>query len=84
VRAAYQAALSACRAAVAPELRDQLAQAEQAWQTGLGPDCDAAAFEYSDPTLQAFARSTCLANAMRERTRGMFAAHPECAPQPAP
>jgi uncharacterized protein YecT (DUF1311 family) len=83
-RAAYQRALSACQAAVAPGLRDQLAQAEQAWQTGLGPECDSAAFEYADPTLQAFARSQCLANATRERTRSMLAAHPECQARSSP
>jgi uncharacterized protein YecT (DUF1311 family) len=79
VLSAYRAALAACRAAVAPGLRDQLVQAEQAWQTGLGPECEPAALEYADPTLQAFARSQCLANATRERTRAMLAAHPECA-----
>ncbi len=78
VRAGYQGALDACRAAVAPGLRDQLAEAEQTWQTGLGPECDAAALEYADPTLQSFARSQCLANATRERMQSMLAAYPEC------
>jgi uncharacterized protein YecT (DUF1311 family) len=78
VRAAHQSALQACQAAVAPGLRTELADAEAAWQQGLAPQCDAAAFEYQDPELQSFARSTCLANATRERTRSMLAAHPEC------
>ncbi len=81
VRAAYQSALQACQAAVAPGLRGELAGAEQAWQASLASECDPAAFEYQDPVLQSFARSLCLANATRERTRSMLAAHPEC-PRP--
>ena len=79
-RAAYRAALAACQAEVAPGLRDQLAQAERAWEAGVGPECEPDALEYSDPMLQAFARSRCLAEAARERTSSMLAAHPECTP----
>jgi len=78
VRAAYQSALKACQAAVAPGLRDDLWDAETAWQQSLALQCDPDADEYSDPDLQSFARSTCLANATRERTQSMLAAHPEC------
>jgi len=81
-RAAYQAALAACQAEVAPGLRDQFVQTEQAWQAGVGPECDPDVLEYSDPMLQNFARSRCLAEAVRERTRSMLAAHPECAGAP--
>jgi len=77
-RAAYQSALQACQAAVAPGLRRELGEAEQAWQATLAPQCDSAAFEYEDPVLQSFARSLCLANATRDRTQSMLAAHPEC------
>ena len=78
VRAAYQSALQACQAAVAPGLRSELVAAEQAWQATLAPQCDPAASEYEDPALESFARSLCLAKATRERTRSMLAAHPEC------
>jgi uncharacterized protein YecT (DUF1311 family) len=78
-RAAYREALAACRAAVAPGLADQLAGAELAWETSLPAQCAPAAMDYSDPALQDFARSQCLAQALRERTQGMLAAHPECA-----
>jgi uncharacterized protein YecT (DUF1311 family) len=78
-QAAYEAALSSCRAAVAPALRDPLVGSEQAWRTALPAECEAAALEYDEPRLQGFARSLCLAQATRERTRAMLAAHPECA-----
>jgi len=79
---AYRRALEACRALVAPSLRDALEGSEQAWEEELPAQCDAAALEYEEPRLQTFARSQCLAHAMRERTRGMLAAHPECRPGP--
>jgi uncharacterized protein YecT (DUF1311 family) len=78
-RSAYAGALAACQSAVAPALRDPLAESEQAWQTALPAECDAAALDYDEPRLQAFSRSLCLARATRERTRAMLAAHPECA-----
>jgi hypothetical protein len=81
-RDAYQRVLRSCSANVAPGLRDEFEGGEQAWQQALPPQCDAAALEYQEARLQAFARSQCLASAMRERTRGMLAAHPECRPAP--
>jgi len=78
----YQRTLQSCSARVAPPLRGQLEGSEQAWQEMLPAQCDAAALEYEDPRLRAFARSQCLASSMRERTRGMLAAHPECRPTP--
>ena len=77
-KAGYQAALGTCRTAVASPLRDAFDESEQAWQQELPAQCDAAAFEYDQPRLQAFARSQCVASAYRERTRGMLLAHPEC------
>jgi len=74
----YRSALEACRALVAPSLRDALEGSEQAWEQELPGQCDAAALEYEEPRLQGYARSQCLARAMRERTRGMLSAHPEC------
>ena len=81
-RSAYRDALARCRSAVAMPLRDALADSEQAWEQELPAQCDGAALEYDDPRLQAFARSQCLAQAYRERTRGMLLAHPECRPPP--
>jgi len=78
----YRRTLEACRAQVAAPLRSALEGSEQAWQQELPAQCDAAALEYEEPRLQAFARSQCLAGAMRERTRGMLVAHPECRPGP--
>jgi len=79
---AYRRALEACRALIAPSLRSALEGSEQAWEEELPAQCAAAALEYDEPRLQSFARSQCLAHAMRERTRGMLAAHPECRPGP--
>jgi uncharacterized protein YecT (DUF1311 family) len=79
---AYRRALANCSAAVAGPLRSELEGSEQAWQQLLPAQCDGATAEYDEPRLQAFARSQCLARAMRERTRGMLAAHPECRPAP--
>ena len=79
---ASRRALEACTARVAAPLRSALEGSEQAWEEELPAQCDAAALEYDEPQLQAFARSQCLARAMRERTRGMLAAHPECRPGP--
>jgi len=81
-REGYQRAVASCSARVAPLLRGQLEGSEKAWQEMLPAQCDAAALEYEDPGLQAFARSQCLASSMRERTRGLLAAHPECRPAP--
>ena len=78
----YRRTLEACKARVAAPLRSALDGSEQAWEQELPGQCDAAAFEYQEPRLQTFARSQCLAGAMRERTRGMLVAHPECRPGP--
>jgi uncharacterized protein YecT (DUF1311 family) len=79
-QAAYQSALGACQAAVAPALRDSFTLAEQTWPTMRDAECNAEALEYDEPRLQRFARSVCVAGATRERTRAMRAAHPECPP----
>jgi hypothetical protein len=62
--------------------RSELEGSEEAGQQLLPVQCDGAASEVDEPRLQAFARSQCLARAMRERTRGMLTAHPECRPAP--
>jgi hypothetical protein len=67
---------------LAPPLRSEFEGSERAWQAMLPAQCDATGLEYQEPRLQAFARSQCRASAMRERTRGMLAAHPECRPAP--
>jgi len=77
-REAYRSALAACRARVAAPLRNELDGSEQAFEQELPAQCEAPALEYDDPRLRAFARSQCLAQALRERRRGMLAAHPEC------
>jgi len=77
---AYQAALAACQAAVAPALRDALTLAEQTWPAMRDAQCHADALDDDDPRLQRLARSHCVARATRERTRAMLAAHPECPP----
>ena len=77
-RSAYRSALATCRSAVAMPLRDALTGSEQAWEQELPAQCDGAALEYDDPRLKSYARSECLAEAYRERTRGMLLAHPEC------
>lgn len=79
---AYRRVFEACTARVAEPLRSSFQEDEQAWQQELPTQCDAAAFEYGEPRLQAFARSQCRASALRERTRGMLAAHPECRSTP--
>jgi uncharacterized protein YecT (DUF1311 family) len=78
----YQRAMASCSARVAPLLRGEFESGERAWLAMLPAQCDAAGLEYQEPRLQAFARSQCRASAMRERTRGMLAAHPECRPAP--
>ncbi len=79
-RVAYRRTLEACKVEIAAPLRSTLEGSEQAWEQGLPAQCDAAALEYDQPRLRAFARSQCLSRAMRERARGMLAAHPECGP----
>jgi len=78
-RADHQAALERCRARVAPGLRDDLAHSEASFAALLPARCDAEAAGALDQDSKAFVRSRCAAQALEENTRGMLAAHPECA-----
>ena len=78
-RADHQRALERCRDLVPPGLRDDLVQDEASFAALLPTRCDAQAAGVDDPGLKTFVRSRCLAKALEGNTRGMLAAHPECA-----
>jgi len=78
-RADHQRALERCRDLVPPGLRDDLVQDEASFAALLPARCDAEAAGLDDPALKTFVRSRCLAQALADNTRGMLAAHPECA-----
>lgn len=78
-RADHQRALERCRARVAPGLRDDLAHDEASFAALLPARCDAEAAGALDQDSKAFVRSRCLMQALEDNTRGMLAAHPECA-----
>lgn len=79
VRADHQRALERCPALVPPGLRDDLAHDEASFTALLPARCDAEAAGALDQDSKAFIRSRCLAQALEDNTRGMLAAHPECA-----
>jgi len=78
-RADHQRALERCRDLVPPGLRDDLVQDEARFAALLPARCDAEATGVDDQALKTFVRSRCLAQALADNTRGMLAAHPECA-----
>jgi hypothetical protein len=78
-RAKHQRALARCRGRVAPGLRDDLAHDEASFKALLPARCDAEAAGAPDQDSRAFVRSRCLVQALEDNTRGMLAAHPECA-----
>jgi hypothetical protein len=80
-QASHQRALETCQKRVAPGLRDDLAQGEASFKALLPVRCDAQAAGVSDQDSKTFVRSRCLVQALEDNTRGMLAAHPECAAQ---
>jgi hypothetical protein len=80
-QASHQQALEACQKRVSPGLRDDLAQAEATFKAILPVRCDAQAAGPDDQDSKAFIRSRCQVQALEDNTRGMLAAHPECAAQ---
>ena len=80
-QASHQQALEACQKRVPPGLRDDLAQGEASFKALLPARCDAQAESVGDQDSKTFVRSRCLVEALEGNTRGMLAAHPECAAQ---
>ena len=80
-QASHQQALEACQKRVPPGLRDDLAQAEATFKAILPVRCDAQAAGPDDQDSKTFIRSRCQVVALEDNTRGMLAAHPECAAQ---
>jgi hypothetical protein len=80
-QASHQQALEACQKRVPPGLRDDLAQAEATFKAILPVRCDAQAAGMDDQDSKTFIRSRCQVVALEDNTRGMLAAHPECAAQ---
>ena len=75
----HQHAFERCRDLVPPGLRDDLVGAEASFKALLPTRCDAQAAGQDDAGLASFVHSRCLVNALTDNTRGMLAAHPECA-----
>jgi hypothetical protein len=78
-RAEHQRVFERCRDLVPPGLRDDLVQDEASFTALLPARCGAQAAGQDDEGLAAFERSRCLEQALTDNTRGMLAAHPECA-----
>lgn len=64
----HERAFGACRERVAPELRQELVDAEASWKKLLPLECSGAAYT----------RDECLARAYEERTQSLASMHPEC------
>ena len=75
----HQRVLERCRSLVAPGLLDDLNQDEASFTALLPTRCDAQAAGQDDEGLATFVHSRCLVQALTDNTRGMLAAHPECA-----
>jgi hypothetical protein len=78
-QASHQQALEACQKRLPPGLRDDLAQAQASFRSLLPVRCDAQAAGVDDQDSKTFIRSRCQVQALEDNTRGMLAAHPECA-----
>jgi hypothetical protein len=78
-RAYQKNAFEACKAQVAPALRDDLVAEEASFQATLPARCDAQAADAGNAGEQAFARSHCLVVALTDNANAMLQAHPECA-----
>ncbi len=78
-RADHQRALERCQGRVPPGLSDDLAHDEASFTALLPARCDAEAAGALDQDSRTFVRSRCLVQALEDNTRGMLAAHPECA-----
>ena len=78
-QADHQRALERCQELVPPGLRDDLVQDQASFTALLPVRCDAQAAGVDDPAQKTFVRSRCLVRALTDNTRGMLAAHPECA-----
>jgi len=78
-RADHKRAYERCKDLVIPDLRNDLLAAESSFEALLPGRCDAQADGSDEKSLRTFVRSRCLAEALADDTRGMLAAHPECA-----
>ena len=78
-QAEHQRALERCQDLVPPGLRDDLVQDQASFTALLSTRCDAQAAGVDGEALKTFVRSRCLVKALTDNTRGMLAAHPECA-----
>lgn len=78
-RTDHERAFERCKDLVIPDLRDDLLAAESSFRALLPGRCDAQADGSDEKSLQTFVRSRCLVEALADDTRGMLAAHPECA-----
>jgi hypothetical protein len=78
-QADHQRALERCKQLVPAGLRDDLEQDEASFAALLPTRCGAQAAGQDDAGLATFIHSRCLVRALTDNTRGMLAAHPECA-----
>src|SRR5262249_61704736 len=69
------------RAVGAADPREPLIGAETSWEAMLPELCEASGEGYDEPDRAAYMRSRCMVDSTEERTRAMYAAHPECAPR---
>jgi hypothetical protein len=81
-QAAHRRAFAYCKSVVIADLREPLLSAESSWEEMLPELCEASGEGYDDPDRAAYMRERCMAESNVERTRAMFAAHPECMPTP--
>jgi len=81
VGSAHRNAFESCKAVVDADLREPLIGAETSWEAMLPELCEASGEGYDEPDRAAYMRSRCMVDSTEERTRAMYAAHPECAPR---
>jgi len=82
-RTAHQEAFAQCKARVAGPLLQDLVDSEADFERQARALCEADTSEAGEGAkVRAFDRARCLIQAYNERTKTMFAMHPECTPGP--